>query len=133
MTRKLNFQSDIELKLRDKFGNDLTKFKKFLAGENELKVPSKDEYYQSKDNQQFFIYEGDGVLEFPSDCLKRYDFEHLNLVFLDYYLIHQKHHPNADSYDKKQISDYIYLSNNNDGKIKPPYFDEVESKLIDGF
>lgn len=134
-TRQINFSEDIELIFRDKFGNDLAKFQKFQKGENELIIPSKDGYYQSKTNKQFFIYEGEGVLEFPSDCLKKYDFEHLNLVFLDYYLINNKHHPNADKFDKKQIKDYLELyekHENGDFKINPPFFDEIEEKLLNG-
>lgn len=136
MNRTVNFKNDKTLIMRDKFGTNLSEFVEFKAGKHELKVLDKDAYYQSKKNEQFFIYDGNGELDLEDDCKKRYDFEHLNIVFLDYFLSHLKHHPDADKVDKKLIDDYISLVDeqleSGQKKIIPPYFSAIQAKLVNG-
>ncbi|WP_104722801.1 hypothetical protein [Helicobacter mesocricetorum] len=52
------------------------------TGENNLSITSEGEYYQDSLNNIFFIFEGEGVLDFQ-DCLKDYDFSNLYFKFLE--------------------------------------------------
>lgn len=136
MTRIVNFSTSKKLIKRDKFGTNLSDFVEFSAGKNELEILDNAAYYQSKQNERFFIYGGNGELELESDCVKRYDFEHLNVFFLDYYLNNLKHHKNADKADKKLIDEYVALLNaqleSDEKKIIPPYFAAIQAKLVNG-
>lgn len=134
MKRKILNNKDYELVLKDKFGNNLGLFFTLKAGENELEIPFNNGYYQSKNNEQFFIYDGDGVLNFESECIKKYDFEELNLHFLDYFLGNGEHDKNADSVDIKLIDDFFELLNFNEtqekAKITPPRYDFLLGKVF---
>lgn len=95
------------------------------ARANELEIPCENGYYQSVDNERFFIYDGQGELDFENECTKQYDFSKLNVRFLDYFLGTQKHHPNADENEKKVIENFISLMELNEkfgNKITPPYY-----------
>lgn len=128
MNRIVYFDKDLELIMRDKFGTNLSDFIDFKAGKNELIVLDKDAYYQSKQNERFYIYDGFGELNLQKDCVKRYNFEYLNPIFLDHFLATSKHHKQADDIDKKLIDEFIFLFDkhlNGDKKILPPYFNEI--------
>lgn len=123
--RVLNLAKDYELILKDRFGNSLSKKFVLKAGKNELEIPCENGYYQSTDNERFFIYDGQGELDFENECTKQYDFSKLNVRFLDYFLGTQKHHKNADENEKKVIENFISLMELNEkfgNKITPPYY-----------
>lgn len=125
--RVVNTAKDYELILKDRFGNSLSKKFILKAGRNELEIPYDNGYYQSIDNERFFIYEGEGELDFKSECTKQYDFSKLNVKFLDYFLgnFQKKHHKNADENEKKTIESFVALMDFNEktgNKITPPYY-----------
>lgn len=134
MSRIVNFSKDYELVLKDRFGNPQGEFITYKKGENELEIPSHAGYYQSKNNERFFIYEGDGVLELESECIKEYNFENLNIVFLDFYLINQQHHAQADESDRKIVENFTMLFNLNEmcekAKIVPSYYEKTLERLL---
>lgn len=136
MSRIVVFKTPKRLIIRDKFGTNLSEFVEFKAGKNELKILDKDAYYQSKENEQFFVYDGVGELDLEVDCKKRYDFEFLNVFFLDYFLAQAKHHQNADETDKKLVEEFVELLNTHleekTQKIIPPYFAAIQAKLVNG-
>lgn len=126
--RVVNCAKDYELILKDKFGNALSRKFILKAGKNELEIPQKGGYYQSLDNERFFIYDGEGELDFENECGEEYEFTKLNIKFLDYFLGHfqTKHHFNADENEKKLIEKFIALMDFNEKfkkpKIVPPYY-----------
>ena len=136
MSRIVNFNADKMLIMRDKFGTNLSDFVEFKAGKNELKILENTAYYQSKENERFFVYDGTGELDLEADCQKCYDFSHLNVVFLDYYLTHLKHHPNADEVDKRLIDEFVSLLDSQlkseVQKITPPYYSAIQARLVNG-
>lgn len=131
--RTIKFSKEKMLILKDKFGGDITDFKKFYEGENALYITNSG-YYQSRENERFYIYEGSGELNL-NECRTRYDFTGLNLVYLDFYLSNLKHHESADKADRDIIELYAELLNKHlegDTRIKPPYFEEIQQKLLKG-
>ena len=136
MKRVVNFATAKKLIKRDKFGTNLSEWVEFEAGKNELDILDKDAYYQSKTNERFFVYDGEGELELESECIKQYDFEHLNVFFLDFFLANQKHHKDADKTDKKLIDEFVTLLNSqfesDKPKFLPPYYAAIQAKLLNG-
>lgn len=128
MNRIVYFHKDLQLIARDKFGTNLSDFINFKAGKNELMILDKDAYYQSKDNERFYIYDGVGELDLRKDCIKKYAFEYLNPAFVDHFLA-TTHYPRlADKSDKRLIDDFLFLFDKHlrgDKKINPPYFEEI--------
>lgn len=126
--RVVSVAKDYELILKDRFGNALDKKFVLKAGKNELEIPQNCGYYQSLQNERFFIYEGEGELDFEKECTQKYDFEKLNVCFLDYFLgnSQKKHHENADENEKKLIESFVKLMEFNEKcekpKIVPPYY-----------
>lgn len=134
MKRAVNFGKDYELVLKDRFGNPQGEFINYKAGLNELEIPSHAWYYQSKDNERFFIYEGEGELELESECTQDFNFENVNVVFLDFYLANQKHHKNADESDRKLVEKFVILFSLNElcekAKIVPPYYEKLMNAIL---
>lgn len=136
MKRIVNSTRDYELFLRDRFGNTLDKKIILKAGKNELEIPAHCGYYQSSQNEFFFIYDGAGELDLESECLKKYDFEKLNVRFLDYFLGNscKEHHKNADENERKVIESFVELMNFNEGfdepKIVPPYYTMILTLIL---
>jgi hypothetical protein len=134
MTRSVIFADEIELIKRDKFGTNCSEWQKFTAGTHNLDILDKDFYYQSRENERFFIYDGVGDLKL-SECTKKYDFEKINVIFLSHYIANDEHHADADAVDKALIEDYAELYDKfvkGDESINPPYFKELEQKLVNG-
>lgn len=136
--RVVNTAKDYELILKDRFGNALDKKFVLKAGKNELEIPQNCGYYQSVQNERFFIYEGEGELDFEKECTQKYDFEKLNVRFLDYFLgnLQEKHHENADENEKKLIKSFVELMEFNEKyekpKIIPPYYAAVLTLIFVG-
>lgn len=134
MTRKIKFERDLELVSKDRFGNTLLPFKMYKAGLNELEINAHCAYYQSKENKCFFVYDGEGELDLERECTKKYDFEKLNLAFLDFYLGERKHHKNADESDRALIEDFCVLISLNEmlekPKIVPAYYAAILDKIF---
>ena len=131
--RTIKFEEAKELILRDRFGNDITDFVKFETGENALFITNSG-YYQAKNNQRYFIYDGEGDLNL-NECKKCFDFTNLNLFYLDYFLSNLKHHDSSDKADRELIELYAELLNTHlegDERINPPYFSEIQQKLLKG-
>lgn len=134
MKRAVRFKRDLELVLKDRFGTALDEFKPYKAGLNELEIPAHCGYYQSKNNECFFVYDGDGELELESECVKKYDFENLNVKFLDFYLGERKHHAHADESEKRLVEDFCVLFSLNEmcekPKIVPAYYAAILDKIF---
>ena len=136
MKRVVNSAKDYELILRDRFGNDLDKKFTLKAGKNELEIPAHCGYYQSLENEFFFIYEGEGELDLESECVQKYDYEKLNYRFLDYFLgsACKKHHANADENERKLIESFVKLMDFNEKfekpKIVPPYYAAILTLIL---
>lgn len=136
------FDKSYELILKDKFGNDLSSFKRYTCDTNEdgeevatkfsLEIPQKDGYYQSKDNERFYIYKGEGELDL-SECVK-WDFEKLNVVFLDFYLTQNRHNFAADEVDRASIERFCEFNTKygESKKIVPPYYEKILTQLVMG-
>ncbi len=134
MTRSVIFANEIELIKRDKFGTNCSEWQKFTAETHNLEILDKDFYYQSRENERFFIYEGTGTLDL-TQCTKKYDFEKINVYFLSHYIAKGEHHADADDVDKALIEDYAELYDKfvkGDESINPPYFKELEQKVVNG-
>lgn len=135
MKRAINNAKDYELILKDRLGNAISKPFLIKKGKNELEINAKKQYYQSLEGIKFFIYEGDGILDFENECIKEYDFERLNFHFLNTFLGSGKHHKAADQNDIKIINDFLALlefNEKNHNKIKPLYYERITNKLFGG-
>ncbi len=134
MRRQVEAKKDYKLILKDRFSNPQGKAFELKAGLNELECPAFGGYYQSEDNERFFIYEGEGVLELEIECVKEYNFENINMTFLDFYLGNHKHHKNADESDKKIIENFLTLFNLNEmlekPKIVPPFYAAILARIF---
>lgn len=135
MKRTIQNAKDYELILKDRLGNALSKPFFIKSGKNELEINAKKQYYQSKEGEKFFIYEGEGILDFENECTKEYNFERLNFHFLNLFLGSGKHHKAADENDIKIINDFLALlefNEKNHNKIKPFYYERITNKLLKG-
>ena len=135
MKRQVKAAKSYELVLKDRLGNTISKPFFLQVGLNELETNLKKEYYQSNENEKFFIYEGIGILDLEKDCIQEFDFERLNFHFLNYFLGKNKHHKSADENDKKIINNFLSLLEfnlkNPTKYIKPFYYERIEKKLFD--
>ena len=128
MKRVVNSARERQLILKDRFGNALDKVFTLPAGKSELEIPEHCGYYQSLENEFFFIYDGAGELDLERECVQKYDYEKLNVRFLDYFLGNgcKKHHKNADENEQKLIESFVKLMDFNEKfekpKILPPYY-----------
>ena len=145
-TREITFETSKELVLKDKFGNDLSEWKSYKCEKNAdgaetatkftLEIPQKDSYYQSRENERFFIYDGTGELKL-SECTEKWDFSEINLPFLDYFAAKGEHEPSADDKDKELIEKFMDFQSTfgtdfDTLKIKPPYYKFILETLATG-
>ena len=145
-TREITFETSKELVLKDKFGNDLSEWKIFklektgsgaeISQKFTLEIPQKDSYYQSRENERFFIYDGVGELKL-SECTEKWDFSEINLPFLDYFAAKGEHEPSADDKDKELIEKFMDFQSKfgtdfEKLKIKPPYYKFILETLATG-
>lgn len=133
--RVLNYpHSSNNASLKNAFGYVIQELE-LVCGENALKPTSEGDYYQDSLGNVFFVYEGEGVLEWE-DCLKSFDFSNLPLAFLQHFLSYKSHSPNANASIKRKIEEFIKVYDKNISKnalyLAPSNFKELDKGLILG-
>lgn len=132
--RSFNYPLDAnDCFLCDRYGNKRGSFG-LKNGENTLPL-SNQLYYKDSFGNVFYLYDGEGVLEWE-DTLQYLDFSTLLVRDLDYFLCYLKYHCNTMPNTKKQIEQFLKVYDKNIQKgvvyLAPNGFLEVEYKLIGG-
>ncbi|PZT48493.1 hypothetical protein B6S12_03965 [Helicobacter valdiviensis] len=98
-------------------------------GLNKLPLTQDGEYYEDSFKNVFFVYKGEGILDF-SDAKKAYDFSTLPFLVLDYALL------NKENLEDRLIKEFleVYEININKGFVylAPTNFLELDLKLTQG-
>lgn len=134
MKRKVNYQGKgLKLYAKDRFGNvmDIEPLS-LRKGEIELEILKNEAYYQDDENVILYLYKGNGILEYEN-TLKKYDFEYLNVAFLDEFLSTNKMPQNADNFDQRLIKEFLEVYALNEKKkdyILPPFYEAKQSELL---
>lgn len=127
MQRVINFPYDTQKAyLKDRYGNSRAQVN-LKQGENALETTQSGFYYESEEGLRFFVYEGEGVLDF-SDCLLQIDFSLLNPYQIDKAIFY------GDFSEDKNLSVFIKIYEKNITKnaryLIPPRFLELESAIL---
>ncbi|TLD83966.1 hypothetical protein LS70_003935 [Helicobacter sp. MIT 11-5569] len=117
----------------DRYGNKRGGFP-LKQGENLLPFTQKGCMLKDSFGNAFFIYEGEGVLEF-ADALKFYDFECLECENVEEYLM-QGNFKNASSAQKRMAKEWVECYDLNLEKgaeyLTPNGFIRIEEELLNG-
>lgn len=130
MQRVINFPYQAQKAyLKDRYGNARAQIN-LKQGENALETTQSGYYYESEEGLRFFVYEGEGVLEF-SDCLLQFDFGLLNPYEIDKAIFYGR----IDSSERaKSLSDFMQVYEKNIAKnaryLIPPRFLELENAIL---
>lgn len=127
MQRVINFPYEAQKAyLKDRYGNSRAQIN-LKQGENALETTQSGYYYESEEGLRFFVYEGEGVLDF-SDCLLQIDFSELNPYQIDKAIFY------GDSSEDKNLSVFIKIYEKNITKnaryLIPPRFLELENAIL---
>lgn len=127
MQRVINFPYEAQKAyLKDRYGNTRAQVN-LKQGENALETTQRGFYYESEEGLRFYVYEGEGVLDF-SDCLLQIDFSELNPYQIDKAIFY------GESSEDKNLSDFIKIYEKNITKnaryLITPRFLELESAIL---
>ena len=127
MQRVINFPYEAQKAyLKDRYGNTRAQIN-LKQGENALETTQRGFYYESEEGLRFYVYEGEGVLDF-SDCLLQIDFSELNPYQIDKAIFY------GESSEDKNLSDFIKIYEKNITKnaryLITPRFLELESAIL---
>lgn len=127
MQRVINFPYEAQKAyLKDRYGNTRAQVN-LKQGENALETTQRGFYYESEEGLRFYVYEGEGVLDF-SDCLLQIDFSELNPYQIDKAIFY------GESSEDKNLSDFIKIYEKNITKnaryLIPPRFLELENAIL---
>lgn len=115
--------------LKDRYANIRAEFA-LKNGVNELETTSRDFYYETKDGLKFFVYRGEGELEF-GDALREYDFFCANAQKIDKAMFENTPEHKLD----KETRDFleVYEKNLEKGKsyLLPPFFSQKEREILE--
>ena len=128
MQRVINFPYEAQKAyLKDRYGNSRAQIN-LRQGENALEITQSGFYYESEEGLRFFVYEGEGVLEF-SDCLLQIDFSELNPYEIDRTIFY-----GTPTYIKSPLGIFMQVYEKNLSKkaryLIPPRFLELESAIL---
>lgn len=128
MQRVINFPYEAQKAyLKDRYGNARAQIN-LKQGENTLETTQSGFYYESEEGLRFYVYEGEGVLDF-SDCLLQIDFGLLNPYLIDKTIFY-----GDSSEQRKDLSDFIQIYEKNITKnaryLIPPRFLELENAIL---
>lgn len=119
--------------LYDRYGNKRGNFV-LEKGKNTLPF-SEELHYRDSFGNVFYIYRGEGVLEWE-DSLELLDFSEFPIRDLDYFLVHLKHSLNALPNTQRKIEKFLSVYDKNIKKgfvyLAPKGFLEVEYQLVGG-
>lgn len=130
MQRVINFPYEAQKAyLKDRYGNPRAQIN-LKQGDNALEITQSGFYYESEEGLRFFVYEGEGVLDF-SDCLLQIDFSELKPYQIDKAIFYGK----IDfSEHAKSLSDFMQVYEKNLSKnaryLIPPRFLELENAIL---
>lgn len=127
MQRVINFPYEAQKAyLKDRYGNTRAQVN-LKQGENALETTQRGFYYESEEGLRFYVYEGEGVLDF-SDCLLQIDFSELNPYQIDKAIFY------GESSEDKNLSDFIKIYEKNITKnaryLITPRFLELENAIL---
>lgn len=128
MQRVINFPYEAQKAyLKDRYGNARAQIN-LKQGENALEITQSGFYYESEEGLRFFVYEGEGVLEF-SDCLLQADFSELSPYEIDRTIFY-----GTPTYVKSPLDIFMQVYEKNLSKnaryLIPPRFLELESAIL---
>ena len=128
MQRVINFPYEAQKAyLKDRYNNTRAQIN-LKQGENALETTQRGFYYESEEGLRFFVYEGEGVLDF-SDCLLHIDFSELNPYEIDKTIFYS-----TPTYTKSQLGIFMQIYEKNITKnaryLIPPRFLELESAIL---
>lgn len=112
--------------LKDRYDNSRAQIN-LKQGENALETTQSGFYYESEEGLRFFVYEGEGVLDF-SDCLLQIDFSELNPYEIDRTIFY------GTLNIKSQLGIFMQIYEKNIAKntryLIPPRFLELENAIL---
>lgn len=128
MQRVINFPYQAQKAyLKDRYGNARAQIN-LKQGENALETTQSGFYYESEEGLRFFVYEGEGVLDF-SDCLLQIDFSELNPYEIDRTIFY-----GTPTYIKSALGIFMQVYEKNITKtaryLIPPRFLELENAIL---
>lgn len=128
MQRVINFPYQAQKAyLKDRYGNARAQIN-LKQGENALETTQSGYYYESEEGLRFFVYEGEGVLDF-SDCLLQIDFSELNPYEIDKTIFY-----GTPTYIKSPLGIFMQIYEKNITKnvryLIPPRFLELENAIL---
>ena len=129
MLRVLNYPyAETDVKVLDRYDN-LRGTMHLKQGENTLPITPYGCYLKDSLGNAFFIYAGEGVLEF-SDSLKHYDFSALEPMLVELFLDGQ-----TTFYDDVKVWLEVYDLNIQKGKeyLLPNGFKQIENAILKDF
>ena len=129
MLRVLNYPyAETDVKVLDRYDN-LRGTMHLKQGENTLPITPYGCYLKDSLGNAFFIYAGEGVLEF-SDSLKHYDFSTLEPMLVELFLDGQ-----TTFYDDVKVWLEVYDLNIQKGKeyLLPNGFKQIENAILKDF
>ena len=129
MLRVLNYPyAETDVKVLDRYDN-LRGTMHLVQGENTLPITPYGCYLKDSLGNAFFIYAGEGVLEF-SDSLKHYDFSTLEPMLVELFLDGQ-----TTFYDDVKVWLEVYDLNIQKGKeyLLPNGFKQIENAILKDF
>lgn len=111
----------------DRYANKRAEFD-LKQGINELEILPSDFYYQTKDGLKFYLYKGEGVLDF-SNALKNYDFCEVDFSKIDNALFFGTQKGlNSQERDFLAVLE-INLQKGQD-YLKPRFFSKIEREIL---
>lgn len=128
MQRVINFPYEAQKAyLKDRYGNTRAQIN-LKQGENALETTQSGFYYESEEGLRFYVYEGEGVLDF-SDCLLHIDFSELNPYEIDKTIFY-----GTPTYIKSPLGIFMQVYEKNITKnaryLIPPRFLELERAIL---
>lgn len=131
MQRVIHFPYEAQkVFLKDRYGNTRAQIN-LKQGENALETTQSGFYYESEEGLRFFVYEGEGVLDF-GDCLLQIDFSELNPYEVDKTIFYGFYSLPVCINPALRIFMQIYEKNitKNARYLIPPRFLELESAIL---
>ena len=130
MQRMLNYPYEAtKCFLKDRYANTRAEFS-LAQGINALEISPQGFYYKTQKGLKFFVYEGEGILDF-SDACQEYDFSSVDFSKIDNALFFATT-KGLNAEEKAFLALYDKNASKNARYLIPPRFLDIEQQILSG-
>lgn len=127
--REINYPFEsTQCYLKDRYANTRAEFM-LKNGTNFLEIPPKDFYYQTKAGLSFYLYAGDGILDF-THAQREYDLSEVDLCKVDKALFYALPLDMLDSSTRDFLEIYELNLQKGQNYIFMPKFESIQKQIL---